>query len=105
MKDRQLYEVHAEICRTLTHPVRLEILDLLRRQEMNVSYLVEALELPQGTVSRHLSSMRSKGVLVTRREGTSVYYRLSSQRIVNAYDQMHKFAMERLAQQTEVLAE
>ena len=104
MKDRKLYEAHAEICRTLTHPVRLEILDLLRRQEMNVTQLVAAMEMPQGTVSRHLSSMRSKGVVVTRREGTSVYYRLGSQRIMNAYDEMHKFAMERLAQQTELLA-
>jgi ArsR family transcriptional regulator len=104
MKDKKLYAIHAEICRTLTHPVRLEVIDLLREGEKNVSQLVEAVGVPQGTLSRHLSTMRSKGVVSCRREGTSMYYSLSSRRIMAAYDEMHQFAMEYLAAQSELLA-
>ncbi len=104
MKDKQLYQIHAEICRTLIHPIRLEIIDLLRDGEMNVSQLVEAVGAPQGTLSRHLATMRSKGVVTCRREGTSIYYSLSSPRVMAAYDEMHQFAMEYLASQSELLA-
>ena len=104
MKDKQTFQLHADICQALTHPIRLEIIDNLRGGEKSVTQLTVALEAPQGTVSRHLGVMRAKGVVVSRREGTSVYYRLGSPRISAAYDEMHRFAMEYLAAQTELLA-
>jgi len=103
MRDKQLYTIHADICKTLTHPVRLEILDELRDGEKTVSQLVDALGVAQSTVSRHLGIMRSSGVLISRREGLCIYYRLASPRIINAYDQMHQFALEYLAGQSNLL--
>ena len=103
MKDKQLYAIHADICKTLTHPIRLEILDELRDGEKTVSQLVEAMDVAQSTVSRHLGIMRSNGVLVSRRDGLCIYYRLSSRRILDAYDQMHQFALEYLASQSKLL--
>jgi len=104
MKDKQLYQIHAEICQTLTNPIRLQIIDQLRDGEKSVTQMVEAMDAPQGTVSRHLSVMRAKGVVVPRREGSSVYYSLGSPRILAAYDQMHEFALEYLMAQSELLA-
>ena len=43
MKSHRLYEIHAEICQALTHPIRLEIIDLLRDGEKGVSELVQEL--------------------------------------------------------------
>jgi ArsR family transcriptional regulator len=103
MKDKQIFQLHADICQALTHPIRLEIIDNLRGGEKSVTQLAEALQAPQGTVSRHLSVMRAKGVVGSRREGTSVYYRLGSPRISAAYDEMHRFAVEYLASQSELL--
>lgn len=103
MKDKQLYKIHAEICKTLTHPVRLEILDELRGGEKTVTELVDALEMAQSTVSRHLAVMRSTEVVSTRREGLCIYYSLSSTHIVAAYDEMHKFALEYLSRRSELL--
>ncbi len=94
MKDTRQYELHADLCRILTHPTRLHIIDLLREDEKSVKQLAEEMETSQGTVSRHLSSMRVKGVVIARREGTSVFYRLGSTRILVAYDEMHQFALE-----------
>ena len=104
MKDKQIFQLHADICQALTHPIRLEIIDNLRG-EKSVTQLADALQAPQGTVSRHLSVMRAKGVVVSRREGTSVYYRLGSPRISAAYDEMHRFAMEHLTAQSELLSD
>lgn len=103
MKNMDQYQLHAEICRILTHPARLQIIDLLRNNERSVKELAEEMEISQGTVSRHLSSMRIKGVVIARREGTNIYYSLGSQRIITAYDQMHQFALEYFAAQKKLL--
>lgn len=102
MKDKQIFQIHADICHALTHPIRLEIIDQLRDGEKSVTQLAEELQAPQGTVSRHLGVMRAKGVVVPRREGPSIYYRLGSPRIIAAYDEMHWFAMEHLTAQSEL---
>jgi ArsR family transcriptional regulator len=103
MKDPRLYQIHAEICQALTHHIRLNIIDQLRGGEKSVNQLAEGIQIQQGTVSRHLSIMRAKGIVVPRRERTRVYYRLGSPRIITAYDEMHRFAMEHLAAQSEHL--
>ncbi|MFN2221375.1 MAG: metalloregulator ArsR/SmtB family transcription factor [Chloroflexota bacterium] len=104
MKSHRLYEIHAEICQALTHPIRLEIIDLLRDGEKGVSELVQELEAPQSTVSRHLGIMRAKGVVHARRDGGFTYYQLTSDRILTAYDAMHDFAAEIFAYQSELVS-
>lgn len=103
MAADQLYELHAKICRTLAHPKRLRIVDSLREEEKCVSDLVDHLGIPQATISRHLASMRQLGVVIARREGQHVYYRLASQKIITAYDTMHQFAMEYLSTRVELM--
>jgi ArsR family transcriptional regulator len=62
-------------------PVRLRLLNLLRGGgEICVCHLHEALDLPQPTVSRHLASLRKEKLVVGRKEGLWVYYRLSNPR-------------------------
>lgn len=97
MKSKQLYQVHANICQSLTHPTRLEIVDCLRDGEKNVTQLVKELGAPQGSISRHLRMMRSTGIVLSRREGTSIYYRLGSPKIIAAYDLMHWYSQEYLS--------
>lgn len=103
MNDKQIFQVHADTCQALTHPIRLEIIASLRGGEKSVSQLTETLQTPQGTMSRHLRIMRSKGVVVPRREGQSVYYQLGSPRITAAYEQMHQFVLEYLTSQSEII--
>lgn len=64
-----------DIFRALADEVRLRILGALQSAELSVAELVEVLHLPQSTVSRHLKPLREAGLVETRREGTSVYYR------------------------------
>lgn len=63
------------IFRALADEVRLRILHALLGAELSVAELVQILALPQSTVSRHLKPLRDAGLVETRREGTSIYYR------------------------------
>ena len=96
MADRQLYELHAAICQTLANPKRLEIIDRLRDGEIPVSELAEAMGISPANLSQHLAVMRQKGIVTTRREGLSVYYRLSNPKIIKACDLMRQVLLEYL---------
>lgn len=96
MSDRNLYKLHASICHTLANPKRLEIIDKLRVGELSVTELVEALEVSQSNLSQHLSVMRQRGIVTTRREGLNVFYRLSNSKITQACDLMRQVLLENL---------
>ncbi|HEX9384972.1 MAG TPA: metalloregulator ArsR/SmtB family transcription factor [Anaerolineales bacterium] len=96
MVDRQLYKLHAGICHTLANPKRLEIIDKLRDQELSVTELAEALEISQANLSQHLSLMRQRGIVTTRREGLNVFYKLSNPKIIKACDLMRQVLLENL---------
>ncbi len=105
MRDR-ITELHAEVCKTLGSPVRIEILDSLRNGEKTVGQLSEELKLRQANVSQHLAVLRQRQVVTTRREGTSTYYRVSNPKIIQACLLMREVLFEQLkeAQKLTVLA-
>jgi len=96
MVDRQLYKLHAGICHTLANPKRLEIIDKLRDQELSVTELAEALGISQANLSQHLSLMRQRGIVTTRREGLNIFYKLSNPKIIKACDLMRQVLLENL---------
>ena len=71
-----LFERIAERLKALSDPTRLKILHALEDQELCVSDILAAVGGSQANVSKHLSRMRSSGVLASRREGTNIYYRV-----------------------------
>jgi len=72
----------AEMLKTLGHPIRLQILEVLEEfDEMSVFRIQELLSLPQPVTSQHLNKMRVLGLLDSRREGGCVLYRLSNPQI------------------------
>lgn len=71
-------ERHAEILKVLGHPIRLKIVAGLLSQSCNVKKIWECLELPQATVSQHLSLLKSKQIIAGRRDGTEVFYSVTS---------------------------
>lgn len=70
-------DVTVECFKAFADPVRLRLLSLLSAGEVCVCHLHEALELPQSTVSRHLAYLRKRGLVVGRKEGLWVHYRLA----------------------------
>ncbi len=96
-EDKRIFDLHARICRTLAHPKRLEILSLLRDGELSVGELAERMGLSLANVSQHLAILRDKGVVMTRREGVNIYYRVADSRIIQACDLMREVLFEQLA--------
>jgi ArsR family transcriptional regulator, arsenate/arsenite/antimonite-responsive transcriptional repressor len=70
------------LLKAFADPVRLRLLNLLsgEREEVCVCHLHEALGLPQPTISRHLAYLRKHGLVVGRKEGLWVYYRVARPR-------------------------
>ena len=82
----EAYRRHAEICKVLTDPKRLMLLDALRSQELSVGQLAELLGITLANCSQHLSVLRSALLVDSRRHGTTVLYRLTEPRIAEACD-------------------
>lgn len=78
--SQPIHAVKAEFFRVLGHPVRVRILELLGDGERSVGDLQTALEIDSSGTSQHLAALRRQGVLDSRREGTSVYYRVKDPR-------------------------
>jgi ArsR family transcriptional regulator len=96
--DEEIFELHADVCRTLSNPKRLKILNALRDGEMPVGQILAKLgRIGKANLSQHLAVMRQKGVVATRREGNLIYYRISSPKIIQACDLMREVLFEQLA--------
>jgi ArsR family transcriptional regulator len=96
--DEEIFELHADVCRTLSNPKRLRIIDCLRDGELPVSQILARMgRIGKANLSQHLAVMRQKGVVATRREGNLIYYRISSPKIIQACDLMREVLFEQLA--------
>jgi DNA-binding transcriptional ArsR family regulator len=80
MKDLA-YKIKADFLKALAHPVRLEIIELLKDGEKNVGIILKTLNMPQSSLSRHLLVLRENGVLKSRQEGTTIYYSIEDRTI------------------------
>ncbi len=100
--SEQIYDLHAQVCKTLADPKRLRIISVLRDGEMTVGEMVRALGLRQANLSQHLMLLRERGVVTTRRQGLNVYYSLSSPKIVQACELMREVLAEHLARSAQL---
>jgi len=80
--DQARIERAAAVLKTVAHPLRLRIVELLELGEKSVTELKGLLGVTQPLTSQHLSQMRMRGVLGSRREGTTVYYSIANPDVV-----------------------
>ena len=76
VREDPVYRVKAELFRTLGHPARVRLLELLGERERTVGELQDALELDSSAASQHLSVLRRQGLIDSRKVGTSVVCRV-----------------------------
>jgi ArsR family transcriptional regulator, virulence genes transcriptional regulator len=91
----KLFELHADLLKALAHPRRLEIIHLLRDQELPVADIHTMLDLPQANISQHLMILRDAEILSTRREGKQIFYRVANQNIIKASDLLREILIDR----------
>ena len=95
--DKKIYELHAEVCKTMSNPKRLEIINLLRNGEKSVDELATKMGIRMANLSQHLAVMRAKRIVQTRRDGLKIYYRIANPKVVKACDLMREVLLEQLA--------
>jgi len=93
---KELYKLHAEMCKVFSNPTRLEILNLLRNEGMSVTDLIRKTRLSQANISQHLSIMKSKGIVASDRKGKNIYYKLTNPKIIKAFDIIREILTEKL---------
>ena len=82
------YRQAAKVFHLLSHPVRLRILDELRRGEACVCHLQTVLGRPQAYVSQQLRVLREAGVVTDRKDGLLVYYRVADPQVERLLDEV-----------------
>jgi len=95
----------AEIFQALAHPTRIAIVELLREGEMPAGKLIERLGLEQANASQHLSVLRSKQIVVNRKEGNQVFYSLRSPLLIEVLDVMRRYFQAQLSENLAALGE
>jgi len=104
-KKEKLYRLHADICQMLSNPTRLEIIEELREGEKSVGELVSEIGVRQANLSQHLSELRKRNLVESRREGTNVYYELAHPKILKACDLVRDVLFDQLAENKELIEE
>jgi ArsR family transcriptional regulator len=100
-----LFERKAELFRTLGHPGRIRILEVLVQGEQSVSQLQPQVGLESSHLSQQLAVLRRAGLVVPRRDGTSVRYSLTSPMVAELMAAARRLLTEVLAGDADMLAE
>ena len=103
--SRPVHEAKANLFRVLGHPARVRILEILRDGERSVGALQLELGLDSGGTSQHLAALRRIGLVQSRREGTSVFYRVDDERVFDLLAAGRDIISRRLVEQQSMLVE
>lgn len=103
--SRPVHEVKARLFRVLGHPARVRILELLGAGERSVGSLQAELGLDSGSTSQHLTALRGIGVVESRREATSVFYRVDDGHVFELLEAGRAISARMLTEQQSILRE
>jgi ArsR family transcriptional regulator len=107
MVNLKLVELESSYLKTIAQVTRLKILYFLKDGEKCQCEIIPFMKEDQSNISRHLTHMRDMGILESRKEGVSVYYRIKDKRIFRLLflaDQMIKAEIEDKAKRVKILA-
>lgn len=100
---QQVLRRQSDVLKVLANSHRLHILHELREGEKTVSELCAATGLRQANVSQHLALMRHSRVVIERRVGNSVFYRIADKRIIDACNLMQSVLLDQVSDDSKLL--
>lgn len=100
MDQNEFFCLHSDLCKTLANAKRQMILNAIRDGESTVTEIHDRTSIPQATLSQHLSILRSAGLVRSRREGNHVFYAITNQKIIQAFDLITEVMQEILSERT-----
>ena len=103
--SRPLYQAKAEFFKTLGHPARIRVLELLAERERAVGEMLPEVGVEATNLSQHLAVLRRAGLVTFRKEGSMVFYSLTSPQVAELLAVARRILTEVLAGQVELLAD
>ena len=88
--SKEVYSRNAEIYKTFAHPTRLEIMNIIRDQEVSVDQLSKIVGISESNTSQHLAILRHLKIVEMRRESHNILYKLTDPRIVETCQILRK---------------
>ena len=102
-KMQEMFKMQAEIYKSFSSPSRLHIIKLLRDDELNATDIIKETGLSKANLSQHMSVLVQNGLVSTRKQGTSVFYRLSNKKIFNACSLIQEMAMDNIKKKNDMI--
>lgn len=103
--SRPLYQLKAEFFKTLGHPARIRVLELLSVREHAVAEMLPEVGIEPANLSQQLAVLRRAGLVATRKEGSTVFYSLTSPRVAELLAVARAILTGLLSGQVELLAD
>jgi ArsR family transcriptional regulator len=100
-----LHQVKAELFRTLGHPVRVRVLELLQDGPRAVHELLAEIEVEPSNLSQQLGVLRRAGIVVATRDGATVRYSLAANDVAELMGAARRFLTDIFSDREELLAE
>jgi len=103
--SESIQQIKAEFFKALAHPARIRILEVLTERESSVSELIPEVGLESSHLSQQLAVLRRANLVVTRKSGNNVYYRLADRRIAKILNLAKQILLDYLTNTRDQLAE
>lgn len=89
-----IFKLQADVCKIFSNDKRLEIINLLKEKEMSNSDIMHETGLSKVNISQHMNILKSKGVVVSRRDGQQLFYSIANPKIIQACNLMREVIVE-----------
>ena len=99
----QLYEQFAQVAKALSHPHKLELLELLAQGERNVEALAKVAGFSVANTSRHLQHLRRAGLIASHKEGLYVFYRLAGDDVIDLLRSLRRTGQRHISDVNDVI--
>jgi ArsR family transcriptional regulator len=100
-----VYEVKAAFFKTLGHPVRIRVLEVLREGEASVGELAAAVGVGGSTLSQHLAALRGAEIVTSERTGSTVRYRVTDPRVFQVLESVRQILTTSLARSQQLMSD
>lgn len=103
--SRPLYQAKADFFKTLAHPARIRVLELLAERDHHVAEMLPDVGIEAAHLSQQLAVLRRAGLVTSRRDGANVLYSLTSPQVVDLLAVARRILTEVVSGQMELLAD
>lgn len=101
---KSIFKLQADICKIFANDTRLEIINLLKGKEISNQEIMRETGLSKVSMTQHMNVLKSKGVIISRREGQQLFYSIANPKIIQACNLMREVLVEQHKERGKVVS-